>query len=172
MKKFLLALVVAASSFAAADAQVFLGGRLGLWHNSKAETTNVSFAPEVGYALKNKWTLAAELNYDLQEKALYGKDLNTFSFNPYARYTAASWGPVNLIFDGTVNLGWEKVKGADAQFAWGVGVRPGLAVNISPRVSFVTSLGFVGFRDSDLSGQQFGYNLSSKNVSFGVYYNF
>lgn len=171
MKKFLLVLAVAVSSVAA-NAQVFVGGKLGLWHNSKADATNVTIAPEVGYALNNKWTLAAELSYELQEKAFSGKDLNTYSFNPYVRYTAASWGPVNLIFDGAVNLGWEKIKGADAQFAWGVGVRPGLAVNLTPRVSFVSTLGFVGYRDSDISGETFGYNLSSKDVSFGVYYNF
>ena len=172
MKKFLLALAIAAGSFAAADAQVFLGGRLGLMHNSKSETTHVSVAPEVGYVLNNKWTVAADLSYDLQEKAGSGRDLNTFTFNPYARYTAASWGPVNLIFEGAVNLGWEKVKGADAQFTWGVGVRPGLAVNVSPRVSLVTRMGFLGYRDSDVNGTVYGYDLSSKDLSFGVYYNF
>lgn len=172
MKKFLLALAVAAGSFTTADAQVFLGGRLGLMHNSKTEATHVSIAPEVGYVLNNQWTVATELSYDLQEKALGNRDLNTFSFNPYARYTAVSWGPVNLIFEGGVNLGWEKVKGNNAQFTWGVGVRPGLAVNVSPRVSLVTRMGFLGYRDSDVNGKVYGYNFSSKDLSFGVYYNF
>lgn len=171
MKKLLLVLAVAVSSVAA-NAQVFVGGALGL-NNVKvggAETTHVTIAPEVGFALNNQWTLATTLSYTLQSPK-NGLDVSVFEFNPYARYTAAKWGAVSLIFDGGVGLNWSKVKGADADFGWSIGIKPGLAVNLSKNVTFVTHLGELGYSDR-ANVEAFGYDFNTTNVNFGVYYNF
>lgn len=171
MKKFLLVLAVAASSVAA-SAQVFVGGALGL-NNTKSmgvEVTNVTIAPEVGFALNDQWTLATTLSYTLSSPK-NGLDVSVFEFNPYARLTAAKWGAVSLIFDGGVGLNWSKVEGSDSKFGWSIGIKPGLAVNLSKNVTFVTHLGALGYEDR-ANVETFGYNFNTTNVNFGVYYNF
>jgi hypothetical protein len=69
--------------------------------------------------------------------------------------------------------------------AWGIGVKPGVAVNLNEKLSFVAKLGFVGFESSkpdvdgakatntftiDLSGNGSAFN--SNGLTFGLYYNF
>ena len=49
MKKIVLALALVGGTLAA-DAQVYLGGKLGLW-STKDEKTEVTLAPEIGYKL-------------------------------------------------------------------------------------------------------------------------
>ena len=51
MKKIVLALALVGGTLAA-DAQVYLGGKLGLW-STKDKETNVTLAPEIGYKLSN-----------------------------------------------------------------------------------------------------------------------
>ncbi len=48
MKKIFLSVAVAAMSLTA-SAQVYVGGEVGAWRNSDANTTTVSIQPEVGY---------------------------------------------------------------------------------------------------------------------------
>ena len=61
---------------------------------------------------------------------------------------------------------------------WEAGLRPGLAVNLSPKVSFVTRVGFVGWKSAkyDVSGAKannvWGASLNGNDITFGVYYNF
>ena len=56
MKKIVLALALVGGTLAA-DAQVYLGGKLGLW-STKDKETNVTLAPEIGYKLNKDFALA------------------------------------------------------------------------------------------------------------------
>ncbi len=175
MKKILLTLTLAVASLAA-SAQVYLGGEVGFWRDYQDNQTTFSLAPEVGYNLSDKWALGIALGY--QHVYTEGTKINAFTVNPYARWTYASFGPVNLFLDGGFDFGTYKVKdGGDAVNAWGIGVKPGLAVNLTEKLSFVAHVGFLGFRDADdelssVYNRGFGFDLDGNSLQFGLYYNF
>lgn len=171
MKKLLLVLAVTVTSVAA-NAQVFVGGKLGLLHtdNTILKNTEVTIAPEVGYQLNEKWAIGTELSYTLNSPK-GGLDVSLFEFNPYVRYTAANWGAVSFIVDGGVGLNWAKVEGADSEFGWSAGIKPGLAVNLGKRFTFITHLGELGYADV-ANTKAYGYKFDTSSVDFGVIFNF
>lgn len=170
MKKILLTAVVALMAFTA-NAQAFLGGEVGVWRNPSANTTNFSIKPEVGYVLDQNWALGLGVGYEYAY--VNGAKANSVNVNPYVRYTFAKLGPVNLFLDGGFDFETVKLKGVDSESAWGVGVKPGLAVNLTEKLSFVSHIGFAGYRDDDIYGNDgFGCRLSGNELTFGLYYNF
>ncbi len=167
MKKVFLTLLVAVMSITA-SAQVYVGGEVGLWHNNDAEETTFTIAPEIGYQLDSKWALGIGLDYS---------DLGateSLSVNPYARYSAAKMGPVTFFLDGGVDLYSYKPAVGDSQTAWAIGIKPGLKVAVCDKLDFVAHCGFLGYQDSEVVGKQsgFGFNVSGKNLTFGLLYNF
>lgn len=175
MKKLFLTLALAVTTIAA-SAQVYLGGEVGLWRNYDANHTTFSIQPEVGYTLSDKWAIG--LGVGFQHNYLSGAKVNAVNVSPYARWTFAQAGPVNFFVDGGFGFYSVKAKGSDAENAWEVGLKPGLAVNLTKKLSFVAHVGFLGYRDSDdaIAGQLwengFGFNVDGNAVQFGLYYNF
>ena len=187
MKKVLLMVVVLFASMAA-SAQVYVGGSLGFASvkpigGGDSETT-YKIVPEVGYNFSDQFAIGIALGYRKGScslgKAEYSQDVTTevFGINPYARYSPVEWDPVKLFFDG--GIGFESLKDMGSNFA--VGIRPGVAVTLSERVSFVAHLGFLGFETFSPSGKlkdsgvtksssAFGLDLSN-SIDFGVYFNF
>lgn len=61
---------------------------------------------------------------------------------------------------------------------FGLGVRPGVAVNLNDKLSFVTHFGWLGYQNSkdDYDGAKatntYGVALDGNNLTFGLYYNF
>jgi hypothetical protein len=98
--------------------------------------------------------------------------------NPYLRYTFAKFDKVNVLVDGTVGYQSTDDKKVDYKTnEFEVGLKPGVAVNLTDEVSFVAHFGLLGYNYSkpDFDGAKatntFGVNLDS-NVSFGLYFNF
>lgn len=64
--------------------------------------------------------------------------MNTFSVDPYARWSYAKFGPVRLFLDMGFGVAASKYKGevaghevdSDALVAWRIGVAPGIAVSL------------------------------------------
>lgn len=177
MKKFFLTMVVAVVALTA-NAQVYLGGELGFWRDWQkgANTTLVTVAPEVGYVLDDNWAIGSTFAYDYAYKA--GAKTNAFEVAPYARYTFLKLDNVNLFVDGGFGFATYKTKGFDAQNAWSVGLKPGVAVNLTEKLGFVAHLGFLGYRDSDDAASEaifgkngLGFNFSN-SLTFGLYWNF
>lgn len=182
MKKLFLTLVVALVSVAA-SAQLYVGGEVGYWRDYQANQTEFSIAPEVGYNLSDKWALGLSFgyvhNYVGDENHLTdGTKINAVTVNPYARFTYAKFGPVKLFLDGGFNVDAVKVKDADdSSIAWGIGVKPGVSVNLTEKVSFVAHVGFLGFQDADddiasAYKRGFGFDIDGNKLQFGLYYNF
>ena len=188
MKKVILAALVALGSLSA-NAQVYLGGETGLWRNADNNNTNFTLRPEVGYELSPKWDLGLALgyshDYDGDKKHKGFTKMNAFEVNPYARWTYATLGPVNLFLE--MGFGFEtyKVKAgnddvevkSDAQNAWILGVKPGLSIDVAKHLQFITHLGFLGYRDSDddfdaHKNDGFGFQLQSDNLTVGLLYKF
>ncbi len=173
MKKILVTALVALLTISA-SAQVYVGGQVGAWRNHTENLTNFSIAPEVGYNLSDNWALGIAVGY--QYDYVDGAKCNTIGVNPYARYTFAKFGPVNLFADGGFEFASRKWKGADAASVWAVGIKPGVAVNLTEKLSFVSHVGFLGYRDSNdhaiHDNDGFGFNLDNSDLTFGLYYNF
>lgn len=111
--------------------------------------------------------------------------VNTFSVDPYARWSYAKFGPVRLFLDMGFGVAASKYKGevaghevdSDALVAWRIGVAPGIAVSLCKNLDFIAHCGFLGYRESDgvnsaYGETGFGFELSGNDLSFGVVYNF
>ncbi len=180
MKK-LFSLIAVAFVAMSVNAQVYVGGSLGIdaWSSQKnagdrSETT-FSILPEVGYNLNDEWAVGTVIGY-VSDKwtGVNGISESAFTFNPYARYTYLKAGKVSLFVDGGVDFttaskaDWNELA---------IGLKPGLAVSLSDNISFVSHLGFIGYDvlnpdGDDNNTSKFGLDLSGNNLTFGLYFNF
>ena len=175
MKKILLVAVIAVMSLTA-SAQVYLGGSLGTWRNYDANTTSVTILPEVGYTLSDNWAIGTVIGWNYRYNA--GQKYNGLTVAPYVRYTFLKLDNVNVFVDGGFGFYTGKEKGVDAKNEWEVGLKPGVAVNLTDKLSFVTHVGFLGYRKADdaalgvFGNDGFGFDLDGNALTFGLYYNF
>ena len=180
MKK-LFSLIAVAFVAMSVNAQVYVGGSLGIdaWSSQKnagdrSETTFI-ILPEVGYNLNDEWAVGTVIGY-VSDKwvGVNGISESAFTFNPYARYTYLKAGKVSLFVDGGVDFttaskaDWNELA---------IGLKPGLAVSLSDNISFVSHLGFIGYDvlnpdGDDNNTSKFGLDLSGNNLTFGLYFNF
>ena len=161
------------------NAQVFIGGGVGfesVSHNGNSETY-LKVLPEIGYVLNEDWALGIGLGYTQFDSATPAVKATQVTVNPYARYTFASFDHVNLFIDGGfgfTNTDYDAYKNN----TWSIGLKPGVAINLNDKVSFVAHAGFFGYASSkdDTTGAKatnvFGLDLDGSNLSFGFYYNF
>ena len=178
MKKIMMTLAAVAVA-ATMNAQVYLGGTLG-FTSTKADTegakatTNFEIKPEVGYNLDENWAVGIALGFS-STKAGDADAVTTFEIAPYARYTFAKLDKVNFFVDGEVSYATKK----DTYNKFGIHIKPGVAVNVNDKVSFVAKLGTDGLgwtntknKVTDVKTNKFGLDLSTIGLEFGMYYNF
>jgi hypothetical protein len=181
MKKMMMTMV-AAMMAVTMNAQLYVGGSVGVASikngSADAETT-YKFVPEFGYNLNDEWALGVALGYqkgacDLMTGSYaQNTDTEVFAINPYVRYTAVKSKLVNVFVDGGIGVASYKDMGTE----FSLGLRPGVAVNLSESISFVSHFGFVGFNsfspkgDGD-SSNAVGVDLNGNNITFGLYFNF
>jgi hypothetical protein len=176
MKKIMMTLAAIAVA-ATMNAQAYIGGSLGFATASQDgnSTTVWSIMPEVGYNLNENWAVGTVIGYGEA-----GKDeskVKKFTIAPYVRYTVAKLDKVNVFIDGTVGYTNTKYYGFKNN-TFNVGIKPGVAVNLNDKLSFVTHFGFLGYENSkdDYEGAKavntFGLDLNGNNLTFGLYYNF
>ena len=178
MKKILFTLAAAVITLTA-SAQVYLGGEVGLWRNWDANHTSFSINPEIGYNLDENWAIGTTIGYTYNYNS--GIKTNAFEVAPYARYTYAKFDAVSLFLDGGFGFQTYKVSqdghSSDSMNGWQVGIKPGVKVDLTSKLSFVAHVGFLGYRDADDNksawGENgFGFKLDGNNLGFGLYYNF
>jgi len=186
MKKILMTLS-AAFVAVAMNAQVYVGGTLGMTSvggEAIDDETCVKILPEIGYNLNDELAIGTVIGYAKSPVGGVTKfgNLNytgansesAFIFAPYARYTFLKAGKLNLFIDG----GLDFTAGSDGDYtALSVGLKPGLAVNVADNVSFVAHAGFIGFDSVNPDGDNnnthaWGLDLGSNNLTFGLYFNF
>lgn len=173
MKKLFISLFVAMTALCA-QAQVYVGGGIGFGVASY-DTDDVmiyKLRPDVGYSFDDKW--AAGVAFGWQGASKGGQ--KAVSINPYLRYTFAKFKSVNLFVDGTV--GYEhKYGGVEHTDLFQVGFKPGVAVALNDKLSFVAHVGFLGFEtekdvDTKAKVNYYGFDIDGGDLSFGLYYNF
>ena len=185
MKKILMT-IAAAFVAVTMSAQIYVGGSVAVnsfssqkFAGDRSETA-FKFMPEVGYNLNEEWAIGCALGYESDKFNMINDPSgnfaseSAFSINPYARYTYLKAGKVNLFVDGGVEF--TSASKADwTRLAFGV--KPGLAVNLTDQISFVSHLGFIGFDQINPDGDdnnttKVGVDLSGANLTFGLYFNF
>ena len=179
MKKFFLGLAISVISISA-NAQVYVGGGLGFSsvkeaHHEKVDVdtkTTFSLVPEIGYQLDEKLAVGIGLGYSHSK---YG-DLkgDAFSIEPYARYTFAKLGTVDLFIEGGVGYlhtkNTEEIKDNvevnEKENTFYIGVRPGFKVNLNQKIALVSRVGWLGWKttkpdvDDYKGSSEFGLNLT------------
>ena len=175
MKKILMTMVAALGLAISANAQVYVGGGFAVQgHDNGNDTyTTYKFLPEVGYNLNDNWAVGTVFGW----KGATKNGKKSFDINPYARFTPVHTKYINVFVDG--GFGYEHRYGTRNPSAnsWSAGVRPGVAVNLNERLSFVSHVGFLGWSQSKVSGSnvktsEYGLNLDGNDISFSLYYNF
>jgi hypothetical protein len=201
MKKIMMTLAAVCVA-ATMNAQVYVGGTLGLGFENKLidkdgkDATGMRFdiKPEIGYNLDDKSSVGIVLGFAVTNntnemfkesdfaKALAGnvktdKSAIQFSVAPYYRYKFVQFDKVDLFIDAQVAFTYTKYDEWN-NTTFKVGVRPGVAYNASDKVSFVAKLGQGLFfessksKDSDAKSK-FGLNANTlAPLEIGMYYNF
>jgi hypothetical protein len=176
MKKFFMTLAAVAMA-ATMNAQGYIGGSVGFQSVSYDGNSTSAFTimPEIGYNLDENLSVGVVVGYGES-----GKDENKvkkFAVNPYLRYTFAKFDKVNLFVDG--GIGYLNTKyNAYKNNTFEIGVKPGVAVNLNDKLSFVSHFGFLGWATSkdDTDGAKalntVGLSVDATSLSFGLYYNF
>ena len=167
MKKIFMsmaAMVVAIS----ASAQVYVGGGVGISSTKVGDgdsKLSYKFVPEIGYQFNKNWEAGIYVGWKGVEDGAH-----SFELAPYARYNFCTSKLVDLFLEGTV--GYVHSEGVDG---YEIGLKPGVKVNLSNNVSFVTKVGFLGYQqvgDGNAKVKTFGFDLDGTNVQFGLNYKF
>ncbi len=167
MKKIFMsmaAMVVAIS----ASAQVYVGGGVGISSTKVGDgdsKLSYKFVPEIGYQFNKNWEAGLSVGWNGVEDGAH-----SFELAPYARYNFCTSKLVDLFLEGTV--GYVHSEGVDG---YEIGLKPGVKVNLSKNVSFVTKVGFLGYQqvgDGNAKVKTFGFDLDGTNVQFGLNYKF
>lgn len=179
MKKFfvLLALIVVglfvANTAKAQNSGWWIGGKVGYWHDKAdngVKSDHFFVSPEFGYDFNAKWSLGTSIGYESISAKLNGEkdDNNAFIIAPYARYKYFNSGILTLFVDGGFGIAAGDAEGFQ------IGVSPGLAVKITDRFSFLSSIGYLGYKKDHFNGggEGFGLSLASSELKFGFFYSF
>lgn len=171
MKKFIITAMLAIASVTA-SAQMFVGGSVGFWHDGSVNSNEFTILPEVGFNFSDHWTFGTQIGYTYRHENQ--TSTNLFRLSPYARYTfyRTDNNLLSLFVDGGVGIG------VGEGFIWNVGLKPGVALNITKKFSVVAHLGLVGYNGANDKAKRAGYKdeggflFSGENLSLGFYYNF
>ncbi len=163
MKKLFLTLVLAFAGIFAANAQVWIGGGLG--GKFQKESTELSIAPEIGYAINNQWQVALGAGYTFEKGTA---TTNKLYLEPYVRYVATTIDDkFSLFFDLTGDFGLIDASG------WAATLRPGIAWMATKHWTAAFRFGFAGY-DHGYYGTNDGFYLNCELVApeIRLYYNF
>ena len=169
--------LVAVAMATTMNAQWYVGGTVGYNYtkdkNTDIKSNTFQLVPEVGYNLSDKWAVGMKIGYAYNK--VDDAKSNEFVVNPYARYTFVKLDKVNFFVDGGFEYNYVKVDG-DSANGFGISFKPGVAVNLNEKISFVAHVGNFGWSSAkaknakSVQSVDLGLNLTS--VDFGLYYNF
>lgn len=179
MKKILMIVVVMMAALSSYAQEMYLGGGISLWRDCDADVTSFSISPDFGYNLNERWAVGGEVvfshegtHYDVGDEKV-SSHINSFAIAPYARYSFYENKIVRLFIDMGMGFSSSKPKHGDSVNGFEIGLKPGLAIKLNDSFSFITKVGFVGYRDDYFRGADgFGVTLDGENISIGIDYEF
>ena len=173
MKKLFM-MMVATMMAMTMNAQGYVGGGIGFgtYDNGNHDVTSFKFLPEVGYSFNDEWSAGVVLGWSGINKG----NPKTWTFNPYARYTFVKGKMVSVFADASVGFNHTYNAGHDDDELQ-IGLKPGVAVSLGERLSFVTHFGFIGYdhlknNTTKAKNDYWGVDVDGNNVTFGLYYSF
>lgn len=175
MKKIFASLVVLFVSVAV-NAQVYVGGGIGFSNveNTADDSKVTTFAikPEIGYKLDSKWDIGTTLDFEYAKKGDY--KATSFAVAPYVRYNAFKVGAVTFFADASAEIAALKVDGGDSYSGWSIGIKPGVSVDVTKKLSFVAHAGHIGYFDTEEINNLKGFEagISTENLTFSLLWNF
>lgn len=171
MRKLLLVVAVIMAALSVQAQEMYLGGGISLWRNTSRDVTSFSITPDFGYNLNETWAVGGELEYSHESGDAKS---NTFAIAPYARYSFYENKIVRLFVDMGLGFSTYKQKHHDAVNGFEIGLKPGLAIKLNDSFSFITKVGFAGYRNDyrDEMGEGFGVDVDGENISIGIDYEF
>ena len=168
----------------------------GVTASSDNKTTSFGIAPEVGFKLADNMAVGVAVGFNMsnnEPSATTKVKTNNFSIAPYFRYTALSWGNLSLFADAKVTVSTGKttnevttagvtVSSDDKVNSFSVAIVPGISYQLNDQINFVATLGNgLGYFQTKtepaggartITDKNFGLDLNTLGLSFGMYYNF
>lgn len=173
MKKLFLTVALAAATLIGANAQLFVGGNLGLNFSTEdgdgtivetEKSFGFNIAPKVGYSLNEKFSVGGIVSFGYNkntDELVMGGDAETsitsWGVMPFARYNFLTFGKVNFGAEAQLGFGGQSIKDAYSTLNIGLNVKPVVAWNISDNFALETYLNFASL----------GFNYASTNPEVG-----
>ena len=193
MKKIFLTLAIALGVTTAANAQdvgkMWVGGTAGFWSSKSSGSDsqlNFKVMPEFGYILSENIGVGIALGgahthgdiLDFDGNTLSGKaSKNTYTINPFLRYTFLKGEIGALFFDAGAAYGHAKVtNGGNRYDQMEVGFRPGIAINVSDNIALIGKFGFLGWQYEHTKtsagvkshNNNWGFDFDMSNIQIGA----
>ncbi len=194
MKKVLISVIAMITFALTANAQVFLGGQLGLstsggsneWSNGSTKittddlkTTTFTFAPQVGFFLSDNFAVGGYLNFALAKQdnaAIYGYDdasQTTIGLTPFARYYFINSGKLKVAAEGQLGFSYTHrtensgnvVVSEPKTTTLEFNVRPVAAYSITENIDLEAGLNVFSFGFSHQSVKEESGNITSTDKS-------
>lgn len=129
------------------------------------------FLPEIGYQFNKQWSVGLE--FGLQKGSpcslVEVGNQTMYTVAPYVRYNFVSSKLFDVFMEGTVGYGRINKVNIDN---FEIGIKPGVALNLSDKFSLITKLGFLGYRgcspEHGSDSSSFGLDLDANNIQFGA----
>ncbi len=181
MKKFLFLAVMAIMSLgvSAQTTKWYAGGQLTFGRTTESasgvKSTQVTVLPELGYNFNDTFGVGTKVGVSYRKSG--DQEKTVFQVNPYARWNYFRYEKVRLFVDGGVDLGLGRADGSTA-VEFGIGLRPGVALDINNKFSLVAHIGFLGYQGGNNAAKRngapenWGLNFDTNNLMFGFSYNF
>lgn len=186
MKRILSTLLVAVMTVATVNAEMLVGGSLGMSVSTQEEQTNFSMnvLPSIGYAFSGTgWEIGTGILLGGTVAESKDSKVSTFNWavNPYARYYFFRRNNWQIGIHGDVVLGGVKTIDSDAMpFAWGINFMPVVTYTVKEHWVLIASCGFLGLgvNGTTYSGKTnctFGLNVMNggfNQIGLGFAYKF
>ncbi len=180
MKKLLLSLVLLCAVAFTAQAQEigskWVSGSAGVWSTKTGNgkrMTNYNIVPEMGFVVGENLGVGVKLGFTHDDEyALLNQKVKVdiYEINPFVRYTFAKGNIGALFVDGGVGYGYVKLGGLNGD-SFDIGLRPGVAFNVSDNISLIGTFGFLGYQSLKVKSYKsdaFGLNFDLSEIQLGV----
>lgn len=189
MKKLFLTVALAAATLIGANAQLFVGGNLGLNFSTEdgdgtivetEKSFGFNIAPKVGYSLNEKFSVGGivSFGYDKNTTEYVDRDrgdtetaTTSWGVTPFARYNFFTVGQFNIGAEAQLGIGGKSQKDEYSTFDFGLNIIPVVSWNISDKFALEAYFNAAGIgfnhslKDFDAAGRD-NVNTSSFGLGF------
>lgn len=189
MKRLFFTLAIVASALICTNAQepgqMWVGGTVGFWSSKVKDADNqISYKvlPEFGYAINDNVGIGISIGgghthsnefLDFKNSTSGNQSTNYYRINPFLRYAFLKGSMGSLFFDAGVGYEHHKINGGGSKtHLLDVGFKPGVALNVSDKVSLIGKFGFLGYEytksGDSFERNSFGFDFNMENIELGM----